>query len=260
MNPLVSFFNTILYQPLLNLLILIYLYFPGHDFGLAVILLTLIIRVILHPFSKKAIVSQRALTLLQPKIKEIQQKYKSDKTQQTKAIMQLYKQEKISPMSGCLPILLQLPILIALYRVFLRGFTPETLGGSLYSFVPNPGQFTPTFLGILNLAKPNLPLAILAGALQFVQSKLSTKIQRDGKKADKKDLSSMMQKQMLYFLPLLTVFLVWRFGAIIGLYWVVSTAFAIGEHYLVKLKTQKSKLPERVASRRHGAGKDTSQN
>ncbi len=141
-------------------------------------------------------------------------------------------------MSGCFPILLQLPILIALYQVFLRGFGPEILSTYLYGPVPNPGEFIPTFLGIINLAEPNLILAILAGALQFFQSKISMKMQQGKRKSGKKDISSMMQKQMLYFLPLLTVFLVWRFGAIIGLYWVVSTAFAIGEHYLVKFKAQ----------------------
>lgn len=249
MNPLIQFFNIILYQPLLNLLILLYVYFPGHDFGVAVILLTLILRLILHPSSKKAIISQKALSSLQPKIKEIQSRFKNDKTQQTKAIMELYKKEKISPMSGCLPILLQLPILIALYQVFLRGFGPETLGASLYSFVPNPGEFIPGFLGLINLTEPNFPLAILAGALQFFQTKISSGAQRDGQKSNKKDFSSMLQKQMLYFFPILTVFLVWKFGAIIGLYWIVSTLFAIGEHYLVKSKIQGSNVKSNPKSK-----------
>lgn len=229
MASLIQFFNLVLYQPLLNALILLYVYLPGHDFGVAVIVLTVIIKLILHPSAIQAIRSQRALTKLQPKIKEIQKKHKNDKQAQARATMELYQKEKVSPFSGCLPLLLQLPILIALYQVFLRGFQPEVLAASLYGFVANPGEVVPTFLGMVNLAQSSFPLALLAGVLQFIQSKLSI-----GKQKTKKgDFSSMMQSQMLYFFPILTVFIVWKLGSIIGLYWMVSTLFSIGEQFLV---------------------------
>ena len=102
-EPLIQFFNLVLYQPLLNALILLYNFLPGNDFGLAVIVLTIIIRLILHPTSVKAIKSQKALSLLQPKLKEIQRKYKNDRAKLARATMELYQKEKISPFSGCLP-------------------------------------------------------------------------------------------------------------------------------------------------------------
>ena len=236
MNILSTFFNTILYQPLLNLLIIFYAYLPGHDFGVAVIILTLLIKIVLSPTSLKAARSQRALSKLQPKIKEIQDKYKNDKAKQSQSMMEMYQKEKINPLSGCFPILIQLPILIAMYQVFLRGLTSEALRNSLYSFVPYPSSINLVFLGIIDLSQPSLFLAILAGVLQFFQSKLSIvpNKAKEGKDSNKKDFSSMMQNQMLYFFPLLTVFIVWKFGSIIGLYWVVSALFSIGEQYIIK--------------------------
>lgn len=236
MNFLTQLFNTVLYQPLLNLLILLYVFLPGQDFGVAVIVLTLIIKLILYPTSVRAIRSQKALSRLQPKIKEIQEKYKNDRQAQSKLMMELYRKEKINPFSGCLPLFLQLPILIALYQVFLRGLKPEIFNALLYGFVPNPGELTTSFLGIVDLSQPNFVLAILAGVLQFLQSKLSSQ----GPKGTlgPKGFSSMMQSQMLYFFPILTFFIVWKLGSIIGLYWVCSTLFSIGEHYIVKSKTK----------------------
>ena len=236
MNILSTFFNTILYQPLLNLLIIFYAYLPGHDFGVAVIILTLLIKIVLSPTSLKAARSQRTLSKLQPKIKEIQDKYKNDKAKQSQSMMEMYQKEKINPLSGCFPILIQLPILIAMYQVFLRGLTSEALRNSLYSFVPYPSSINLVFLGIIDLSQPSIFLAILAGVLQFFQSKLSivSNKAKEGKDSNKKDFSSMMQNQMLYFFPLLTVFIVWKFGSIIGLYWVVSALFSIGEQYIIK--------------------------
>ncbi len=230
-----SIFNTILYQPLLNILVLLYVYLPGHDFGIAVILLTLIIKIILFPISFKSIKSQKSLSRLQSKIKEIQEKHKDDKTKQSQAMMELYQKEKINPFSGCLPLLLQLPVLIALYQVFLKGLKPEVFKTFLYGFVPSPEVINFSFLGIVDLSQPNFILALLAGLFQFFQAKIS--FLKNKEKTEKKgDFSSMMQNQMIYFLPIFTVFIVWKLGAIIGLYWIVSTLFSIGEHYIVKSK------------------------
>jgi len=241
MNILVLIFNTILYQPLLNGLILLYEYIPGHDFGIAVIILTLIIRFLLCPSSIRGVRSQRALTNLQPKIKEIQEKYKDNKEEQMKLLMELYKKEKVNPFSGCLPFLLQLPILIAMYQVFLRGLQPESLSQSLYSFVSHPGIINFSFLGIINLTESNMFLALLAGVLQFYQLKISTlrAITHGSKEIVKEkttDFSKTMQSQMLYLFPALTVYIIWQFGSIIGLYWTVSILFSIGEQYIVKKK------------------------
>lgn len=234
MNFLINAFNLILYQPLFNVLVLLYQYFPSHDFGIAVIVLTVLIKILFYPLGIQAIKSQKALQELQPKIQEIQKKFKDNKEKQVRVMMELYKKEKINPLAGFLPLLVQLPILIALYRVFWKGLQPEEIA-HLYSFVPNPGPINPEFLGILNLAQPSLVLAVLAGALQFIQTKM---VAPSGGQAPKtKDqmaqFSGIMQKQMLYFFPFLTVVILWNLPSALGLYWIAMSLFSIFQQYFV---------------------------
>jgi len=248
MNILISAYQTILYQPLFNALVFLYQYLPGRDFGMAVIVLTALIRILFYPLMIKSIKSQKVLSELQPKIQEIQQKYKNDKEKQAKATMELYQKEKINPFGGCLPLLIQLPILIALYQVFWRGLQPEQLS-QLYSFVPNPGAIHPLFLGIMNLAQPSLILAVLAGISQFFQTKMVTpktpKVKKD--QGQMAQFSGMMQKQMLYFFPIFTVLILLRLPAAIGLYWIVTTLFSILQQYLVFAKRTPADIMQKHA-------------
>jgi len=188
----------------------------------------------------KSIRSQKILSDLQPKVQEIQRKYKDDKEKQSKELMALYQKEKINPFGGCLPLLIQLPILIALYRVFWKGLQPEAMG-MLYNFVPNPGAIDPTFLGFINLAAPSLIFAILAGIAQFFQSKMLMTQKTNGKNDQMGQLSNMMQKQMLYFFPIFTVFILWRLPSAIGLYWIITALFSIGQQYLILKPLNKPK-------------------
>jgi YidC/Oxa1 family membrane protein insertase len=238
MGIFINVFNIILYQPLFNALVLLYLYLPGQDFGVAVIVLTILIKLILYPLGAKGIRAQKSLQELQPKIKEMQEKFKNDKEKQAKAMMEFYKKEKINPLSGCLPLLIQLPILIGLFRVFWRGFEPEQFQ-FLYSFLPYPGQIDTTFLGIINLAEASVILAIITGIFQFIQTKMLSPSTSSGQATKQKgppDFSSMMQKQMLYFFPIFTVFILWRLPSAIALYWLVTTLFTIGQQYVTLRK------------------------
>ncbi|MDP2664162.1 MAG: YidC/Oxa1 family membrane protein insertase [bacterium] len=242
MDFLISVFNTILYQPLFNALVFLYQYIPGRDFGIAVIALTLIIRIVFYPLMAKSIKSQKVMSEIQPKVQEIQKKYKDDKEKQAKETMALYQKEKVNPFGGCLPLLVQLPILIALYQVFWKGLQPESMG-FLYSFVPNPGAIDPTFLGIVNLAEASIVLAIVAGISQFFQTKMlmpnmKQSVPQGGQMAQ---FSGMMQKQMLYFFPILTVFILWRLPSAIGIYWIVTAIFTILQQYLVTKKPKEQK-------------------
>lgn len=241
MEILINIFNTFLYRPLFNALVLLYQFVPGKDFGLAVILLTIIIRIIVYPLMVKSIRSQKMLSELQPKIQEIQQRYKDNKEKQAKEMMALYQREKANPFGGCLPLLIQLPVMIALYRVFWKGLDPEAMS-HLYSFVPNPGTIDPTFLGIINLSQPIIGLAILAGIVQFFQTKMI--MPKKKKKAAKGDqmsrFSSMMQKQMLYFFPFFTVIILLRFPSAIALYWIVTALFSIVQQKLIFKKQASS--------------------
>lgn len=233
----INLFNTILYQPLFNALVLLYEYLPGHDFGIAVIVLTVLIKIIFYPLGIQAIRSQKVLSELQPKIKEIQEKFKDDKEKQGRAMMELYQKEKINPFSGCLPLLIQLPILIALYRVFWKGFQSGQMT-HLYGFVPHPGVISPTFLGLVNLAEPSIVLAILAGIFQFWQSKMLAPKTKTTQKGTP-EFSQMIQKQMLYFFPIFTVFILLKLPAAVGLYWIVAVLFSIiQQRFILKTHAQ----------------------
>lgn len=233
---LVNIFNVFLYHPLFNFLILIYNYIPGRDFGIAVICLTLIIRLIIYPLSIKAIKSQRVLQRLQPKIQEIQKKYKDDKERQAKETLELYRREKINPFSGLFLALVQLPVLIALYQVFWKGLNSSELG-NLYSFVSNPGIVSPFFLGLVDLSKPNLIFAVLAGIIQFFQTKMLMPQVKAEK--GKRDMAAMMQKQMLYFFPVITVIILFNLPSALGLYWIVSGIFSIVQQYFIMARADR---------------------
>lgn len=236
MSFLKSIYNTILFQPLLNILIFFAYIVPGNDVGVAIILLTILVRLLLFPLSKKSLRSQKALQELQPKVDEIRKKYKDDKEQQSKELMQFYKENKINPMSSCLPMLVQLPIIFALYRVFRVGITEESFQ-YLYSFTPFPESINPMFFGFLDLSTPNLVLAIMAGAFQFVQSWMimgRKKKEEKGKPRPKaKGMAGAMSKQMMYFLPVMTVFIAMSLPSGLALYWIVTTLFAIGQQWLM---------------------------
>ena len=107
--------------------------------------------------------------------------------------------------------------------------------GFLYSFVPNPGAINPSFLGLINMAEPNLILAFVAGITQFFQTKMLLPQQKTSKeKTDQMgQFSNMMQKQMLYFFPILTVLILWRLPSAIGIYWIVTAVFSIGQQYII---------------------------
>jgi len=241
-EALSSFFYIILYQPLFNLLVVLYNYIPGHDFGIAVILLTLIIRFALYPTSVKAVHSQNNLQKLQPKILEVQKKYKDDKEKQAQEILNLYKKEKINPFSGLFLALLQLPILIALYQVFYQGFDPEKLS-ILYSFITNPGQLNPLFIQIIDLSKPNFVLAIMAGLTQYFQTKMTfPKVSSSNGQNKEADMTQMMQKQMTYFMPVFTTILLVSLPSALGLYWTVGSIFSIAQQYLVFKKKDKLEI------------------
>ena len=235
MNFLVEIFNTLLYRPLFNALILLYQFLPGRDFGIAVIVLTILIRLLLHPLMIQSLRSQKALTKIQPKLKEIQNNHKHDQQKQAEEMMALYRQEKINPFASLLTLFIQLPLIIALYQVFRKGFQPEEMA-ALYSFVSNPGVINPSFLGLINLAQPHVLLAIAGGIFQFFQMKtLTPSVKKTKKKKQQTDLfMDIMQKQMIYFFPFLTIVILIKLPAALALYWITTSLFSIAQQYTLK--------------------------
>ena len=230
---MVSIFNELLYRPLFNLLVFFY-NTAFSDIGLAIILLTLLIKAVFWPLSQKAIKSQKALQDLQPQIKALQEKYKDNKEEQARQLMALYKNNKVNPFSGCLPLIIQLPILIALYQVFLKGLHDGSLG-MLYSFMNNPGVINPVSFGWIDLSQANRILAILAGLTQFWQAKmiLPKKKLAGAPKSSDEYMAQAISKQTLYFLPVLTIIISWKLPAGLALYWLVTTLFTIIQQYAI---------------------------
>lgn len=240
-----SIFTTLLYQPLLNLLVYFYNLVPGHDLGIAIIILTIIIRLILYPLSAKSIKSQKSLQKLQPEIDKIKKKFKDDKEKMSKETMDYYRKNKINPLSSCLPLLIQFPVLIGIFRVLRDGINnPESLN-LLYSFVNNPGKLDPSFLGFMDLGVRNVYLAVIAGAAQFWQSRMLLKKRKTQKQVKKStsamgDIASSMSSQMAYVMPVLTVFIALSFPAGLSLYWVVTTLFAIVQQKIIFSRKEKT--------------------
>lgn len=237
-------FKVIFYQPILNLLIFFYNLIPSHDLGLAIILLTIAIKLILYPLSKQSIKSQKALADIQPKLEELKKKYAGKREELARATMQLYKDNKVNPLSSCLPLLVQLPFLFAVFRVFRDFGNNGEILNYVYSFIARPESINSFGLfGLLDLSHPSRVLAVLAGAAQFWQTKmLSTKrppAKTEGAKDE--DFAAIMNKQMLYMMPLLTVVIGFSLPGGLSLYWFISTLLTVFQQlYMFKKKNNKT--------------------
>lgn len=227
---------SILTKPILDLLMFLSGIVPGHDLGIVIIILTVIVRLILYPLSRQSIRAQSKVALYKDKLEEIKKKYKT-KEEQSRETMNFYKENKINPFSGCLPMVVQLFILIALYQVFI---------GILKS--PN-SSINYTFLGFLDLSQKNVVLAVLAGVSQIFASILAMKRTASVSQPGASDKSAAMQKalsrQMTYILPVFTVFIALNLPAGLGLYWVVSTLLGLGQDYYLYKKFSPQKVAEK---------------
>lgn len=244
-------FHIILYQPILNFLVLIYNFIPGHDIGVAIIVMTIIIKLVLYPFSLKSIKSQKALQDIQPKIEALKVKYKNQKDKLAQEMMVLYKNEKVSPFSSCLPLLIQLPFLIAVYQVFRVGLSSGSLD-ALYPFIFNPGNLNPITLGFFDLSKPQIVLALLAGLAQFWQVKMLSTKKPEIKSTASKDESMMviMNKQMMFMMPIMTVFIGASLPGGLALYWFTTTLLTALMQLVAFKKKKEKKLDVEVIDKR----------
>lgn len=233
-------YHTFFYDPLLNLLVVLYKTLAFNNLGLAIIFLTVLIRVILFPLFQKSARYQIIMQKLQPKVTELQRKYKDDKTKQTEELLALYRENKTNPFSGFLFILLQLPILIALYQIFLNILKPEIFV-RLYSFVQAPAELHPTLLGLINLASPSILMVGLAAIAQYFQ--ISTALPKP-QKDHQPSAQEKMSKRMAYVAPVLTIFIFYTLPAAVSLYWLTTSLFSVVQQELIQknLKKEDGKL------------------
>src|ERR1035437_9545528 len=234
---LTNIWNTVLYGPLLNALAFLVSIVPGGDVGIAVIILTLFVKTVLFPLSQRSIESQIKMNLLAPELKKIKDSGAS-KEEQAKQTFELYKHHKTNPFSGCLLVLIQIPIIFALYYVFMKGTNLE--GGLLYSFIKAPAHMNMLFLGILDISQKNIIiLAILAGISQYFQASLMPKpVVSDNKGASsfQENMTKSMQTQMKYVFPFIIAFIAYSVSGAVALYWITSNIFAIGQQMYANKK------------------------
>lgn len=239
-----TFWMAVVYKPIYNAFFFLLWLVPGHNVGLAIVALTLLVRFAIYPLSLKAIKAQKAMKRIEPKMKEIREKHKDDKQAQSMAMMELYRTEGVSPMGGCLPLLIQIPIISTLF--FILKSIAKINPNYIYAFTPQVIGASTIFLG-MDLAGKSLVLALLVGVSQYVTTKLSMGRMEPPKKepgqepsfAD--DFQRSMQMNMLYFLPLLLAFTAYKLTAAVALYWVVSNLFTIGQELIVKRGLDKQK-------------------
>ena len=241
-------FNTVFFNPIYNGLVFL-LNVPFIDVGIAVILVTVVVKLVLFPFSLKMVKTQLAVKQLEPEITKLKEEHKEDKQEQARQTMALYKEKGVNPFSGFLLILIQIPVIFALYWVFLRGGLPEINMDIIYSFTPIPENINMNLLGLIDVSKKSILFALLAGATQYFQIKYSLPPMkaRTGKASLKDDLARSFHIQMRYVMAIIVFSIAYAISAAVAIYWTTSNLFAIGQEIYVR-KTIKNKHEEKLAS------------
>ncbi len=238
---MIGFFHDTLYQPLYNALVFLIDVLPGADVGLAVLVLTIVVKLILLPLSEKATATQLAVKRYEKDIEDIKLKFKNDKEGQAQAILKFYREHNINPFSGFLVLFIQLPIVISLYYVFYKGGLPIINTDLLYSFVEAPKVVDMHFLGIWDMASKSILLAFIVGITQFWQMKLSfpplpPRDKNQKEVSMKEELSRSMNLQMRYVMPVITGVIAYSISGAVALYWTTSNIFAIAQELYLRRK------------------------
>lgn len=231
-----NLFTTLLIEPIYNVFVALITYIPGHDAGFAVIAVTIIIRIIFLPAFTQALRTQHGMRKVEPELDAIKKKYKDDRQEQAKASMEVFKKHKIKPFATFFSLLIQLPVFIALYAVFLREGFPQIATHLLYSFTPAPESVGIYFLGLLDLtATKNILLALLVAGIQFAQSRLSMGAMQQPKDAAPEKLQMLLiQRQMLYIIPLVMGVVSFTAPAAAGLYLLTNAVISLLQELLVR--------------------------
>lgn len=228
-------FHTFVYDPLYNGLIFLIDIVPGHDVGVAVIALTVVVRLILFPLSRRVVQTQIEMKKLAPQMEEIKKKHADDRQKQSEAILALYREHDVHPFSNVGLVLLQFPVLIALYWIFARGTLPAVHTELLYSFIPVPELVNMHFLGLIDVGTRSIILAVAAALTQYAYTRLAmgprTRVPAsDGSFSG--DMARSMDLQMRFFLPGLIGVISLSTSAAVPLYWATANLFMIAQEYV----------------------------
>lgn len=237
--------HTFFFDPVYNGLVFFIDTIPGGDVGVAIVCITLLVKIILLPLSLKAARTQVLMRELEPKLKEIKEKYKGKREELARAMMDVYKEAGLNPFASILLLFVQIPIIIALYLSVYSGggvSLPDINTDLLYSFIPQPETINMIFLGIIDIAGKSLPLALLAGGTQFIHARLAIpkpEPRKEGAGIDfKEDFTRTMQTQMRYVMPIIIFVVAYTISAAIALYFTVSNIAMIAQELLVRRQRQ----------------------
>lgn len=264
-----NIFELLIVQPLFNLLVSLYAFIPGGDFGISIILFTILLRLAMYPLVKKQLHQTKLMRKIQPELEQIKKQTKGNRQMQGILMMELYKRHGVSPFRSIGILIIQLPIFIALYIVIsvftynLDEVSRWTYGflenvGPIKAIIDNPGSFNEMFLGFIDLTDHAISsngvniilfgLAIVAAIGQFIQSKQTmpqsqnTKRLRDilkaasnGEEADQSEINTAIMGKMIYFLPVIMLVIMLTLPGAIALYYAATTAVAvIQQHFILR--------------------------
>jgi YidC/Oxa1 family membrane protein insertase len=240
---IISFFRTVFYEPLYNGLILLIDLIPWIDAGIAVIIFTCLVRLLLFPLSRKAVRTQLRMKELEPELKALKERYKDKREELARKTLELYKEKGINPFSGILLLLIQLPIIFSLYRIFSVGL-PVVQEHLLYAFVQVPTFINVSFLGLIDITQRSFSLALITAITQFLQVRFSMPPSPPKKAGSApnfgEDLMRSMHFQMKYLFPVVVFFITYNLAAVIALYWTTSNLFTIGQELYIRRERKKA--------------------
>ncbi len=250
---MIYLYHTLISTPLYNGFILLFIVMPWIDAGIAVIIFTIIVKLILFPLAKKAVITQLLMRRIEPQIKAVREKFKNDQQALARETMALYKKNGVNPFSSFLLLLIQLPILIALYSIFYKAGLPSVNMELLYPYlVTHVPESNINFLGIMDITKASWVVALIAAISQFYQIKLSVPSvppKKDGEKSTfQEDMARSMGSNMKYVFPVIVFLISYNLASAIALYWVVSNLFMIGQELFVKRKLEAKFAAEALAA------------
>lgn len=240
-----SLFHGLFYDPLYNLLVFIIQHIPGGDVGLATIIVTCIVKIVLFPLSKQATKTQLKMKVLEPELAKIKEQYGSNREEFGRKTLEFYRNNQLNPFASFFLILLQLPVIIALAYIFISGGLPEIKTDILYSFIQVPAIITTLFLGIIDVGGRSVLLSIFAGLAQFVQIRLSVPAYTPPSNPSKNpsfsdDLAKSMNVQMRYVMPIIMFFVCLSVSGAVALYWITGSLFTIGQELYFRKTIKKT--------------------
>jgi YidC/Oxa1 family membrane protein insertase len=238
-----SLFNTLIFQPFYNCFVLLIGWLPFFDAGVIVIIFTVIVKIILLPLSVKASKATLQMKSAEKDLATIKEKYKDNKEEQSRQTIAYYKEKGINPFAGIFILLIQLPIILGLYRVFLKSGLPQITKSLLYPFVaaPSAEHINMMFLNLINIAGKSVILALIAGITTYIQIGMATALPKNQPNGGaQNDIARAMNTQMKYVFPVLVVFISYSISAALALYWITSNVFSIVQEMWIKKKYHKT--------------------